>query len=245
MNWYKKICYNSAKGVIPYSDRTPEEKKKIKDFDKRMTTDDWENEYEEGADRHWMDGWTPCPLAKEVVKDLSNFNIKEGKILEIGIGNGRDSIFIAKKGHNVTGIDLSQEPISVAKKRAKKEKVKNVKFEIGDAENLKYKADTFDVVYSVAAIHSTPLQSVLKEIYRVLKPGGTAKLFLYTKMKSGATTTHYWSPAEIKRFAKNEGFKIEKFRESHDTDIVTIPDVKGKVEQESYSAITTLQKPKS
>lgn len=244
MNWYNRIIKSSVDKVIPYSDRTPEEKKKIKDFDKKMTTDSWKEEYDEGTDRHWMDGATPCPLAKEVVKELDDINISTAEILEIGIGNGRDSIFMAKKGHNVIGIDISPEPVSIAKEKAKKGKVENVKFETGDAENLKYEPDTFDVVYSVAAIHSTPLQSVLKEIYRVLKPGGIAKLFLYTKMKSGATTTHYWSPAQIKSIAKKTKFKIKKFREGRQYDTLTIPGVKGKVKQESRSVITTLQKSK-
>lgn len=244
MNWYKRIIKSSANKVIPYSDRTPEEKKKIKNFDKKMTTDSWKQEYDEGTDRHWMDGLTPCPLAKEVVKELDELNISPAEILEIGIGNGRDSIFMAKKGHNVIGIDISPEPVSIAKEKAKKGKIKNVKFETGDAENLKYKSNIFDVVYSVAAIHSTPLQSVLKEVYRILKPGGMVKLFLYTEMKSGVTTTKYWSPAQIKSIAKKVGFEIKKFREGRQIDTLTIPGVEGKVEQKSRSVITTLQKSK-
>jgi len=230
--------------TIPYSQRSPEEKEKIQNFDKKMTTVSWKDEYENGEDRHWMKDWEPCPLAKEVVGELKAAGIKNADVLEIGIGNGRDSIFIAKKGHNVIGIDIAKEPVGIAQEKAKDEGLENITFEVGDAEKLQYDSDTFDAVYSVAAIHSTLLDDTLKEIHRVLKPGGTVKLFLYTKIKTGPKWINYWSPIQIKKIANESGFKIKKFREGHRVDPVEISGVEGEVEQENHFVVTTLQKSK-
>lgn len=228
---------------IPYARRSPEDKKKIQNYDEKMTTSLWKNKYDNGEDRHWMEDLEPSPLAKEVVDELKAAGIKGANVLEIGIGNGRDSIYIAKEGHNVVGIDIANEPVRVTQKKAKDGRLDNATFEIGDAEKLRYDDATFDAVYSVAAVHSTLLDDTLSQIYRVLKPGGTAKLFLYTKIKTGPKWINYWSPVQIKNIANKSGFKIKKFREGHRVDSIEIPGVDGEVEQENHFVVTTLQKP--
>ena len=57
-----------------------------------------------------------------------------------------------------------------------------------DAEHLPFPDDTFDVVYSNGVIHHTPnTQQVVREIFRVLKPGGKAIIMLYAEH-----SWHYW-----------------------------------------------------
>ena len=84
-----------AENVIPYTERPKEEKEIIDKYDKKMQSKDWKDVYDE--DDHWMEGMKPCPLAMELDKDLKRMDIKKADILEIGTGNGRDSIFLAKK----------------------------------------------------------------------------------------------------------------------------------------------------
>lgn len=226
--------------VVPFPKRTPAEKKIIEKYNKQMTSEEWQEAYKEEA--HWMKDKEHSPLADEMIKDLERENIKGANVLEIGAGNGRDSIYMAQKGHNVIGVDIAKKAIETAQKKAKG--IKNVRFEVADAENLQFEPESFDAVYSVAALHSTPLRFTLREINRVLKPGGTAKLFLYTRTKTGAKWVSYWTPGEIKQFAKQEGFRIETFRDKRDAEPIDIPGVEGKVEQETHIAITTLRKPK-
>ncbi len=54
------------------------------------------------------------------------------KLLDLGCGRGRHSITLAGRGYRVKGIDLSEEAIATAKKRAKRQGVANVTFEIRD-----------------------------------------------------------------------------------------------------------------
>ena len=234
----KLVRENLYEQVIPYIKRSKEEKEIINKYDKKMESKDWKKVYDE--DDHWMEGMDPCPLAQELAKDLKHLNKKETNILEIGVGNGRDSIFLAKKGFNVTGIDIAEQPVKIAKKNAKS--LENIKFEVGKAEKLNYDDESFDAVYSVAALHSSIIYDTFAEIYRVLKPGGIVKLFLYTKTKFGKKWTYYWSPEQIKSVAKEIGFKIIKFRTGHNMDKMEIPETEGEIEQNSYLAITTFKK---
>jgi len=88
--------------------------------------------------------------ARAITKILKKYGIYRGTILELGCGNGRISINLAKMGFKVTGIDISSLCLSDAIKRAKKKKIKNVQFIPGDMRNL----DTairrkYDVVISI------------------------------------------------------------------------------------------------
>ena len=91
------------------------------------------------------------------------------KILEIGCGQGFNTQILAKNTKNdVIGIDFSREEIIIAKKR-----YKGVNFEVMNAENLKFKGNTFDKIYAIQILeHVDNLDKVLDEIARVLKPKG-------------------------------------------------------------------------
>ncbi len=230
--------------IIPLQDRPIDEKRKIEAYNKKMDSDEWVKAYESELDmEHFTKDEGHSPLADELLKDLERDEIKKGaNILEIGSGRGRDGIYFAQKGHIVRGIDVSEKAVKISNESAKGQKAT---FEVGDAENLyQFEDSSQDAVYSVAALHGTPIKFTFKEIYRVLKPGGQAKLFLYTRTKTGEKWISYWTPGEIKQYATENNFKIEKFREVSDTDPISIPGVKGKVEQETHIVVTTLRKPK-
>ncbi len=103
-------------------------------------------------------------------------NLKNKKIIDLGCGSGTFSVFLANKGATVFGIDFSIQQIKLAKKNLRKRKrVRNRLFFITkDIEYLKgFKDQSFDIAISVHTIHYVNnLNKSLKEIYRILKPGG-------------------------------------------------------------------------
>lgn len=98
------------------------------------------------------------------------------KVLDIGSGPGELSIQIANRleaGGFLHGIDLSPRMIRLAKKIAAAHGSHNVAFGKGDALNLRFVNNTFDVVVSSNAFPWVPdRKRFLREVYRVLKPGG-------------------------------------------------------------------------
>jgi len=103
----------------------------------------------------------------------------KSKLLEIGCGMGTDLLQIARRNLQVTGIDLTEEGIALAKKRFEIYGLP-AELKVDDAENLSFEDNTFDVVYSFGVLHHTPdTQKSIDEVLRVLKPGGLAVIMLY------------------------------------------------------------------
>ena len=101
------------------------------------------------------------------------------KVLEIGCGLGTDGAQFAKAGADYTGVDLTEAAVELARKRFE---ISNLpgKFQTADAENLEFADGSFDLVYSHGVLHHTPdTARAVREIHRVLRPGGRAVVMLY------------------------------------------------------------------
>jgi ubiquinone/menaquinone biosynthesis C-methylase UbiE len=132
--------------------------------------------------RYRMEPWLPLEL-RTIPKGL-------GKYLEVGCGQGVDSYFICSNLNNndyYTAIDFSTKSIErAANYMTEAGEVFDLKtkpvFLQGDALNIKLNDAEFDFVYSMGVIHHTPdPQQAINEVFRVLKPGGQAKIFLYKR----------------------------------------------------------------
>ena len=109
---------------------------------------------------------------ESVLKDLVPGDPGKNAI-DIGTGRGQFAVYLARLGFCVTGIDLSENMISQAKKHAKKNTLA-IDFKIQDAEELKFNDNTFDVVVSRNLLWTLPdPYKAVKEWRRILKPGGT------------------------------------------------------------------------
>ena len=101
------------------------------------------------------------------------------KVLEIGCGIGTDGAEFAKAGADYTGIDLTPAAIELAERRFRLDNLPG-EFRVSDAERLDFADESFDVVYSHGVLHHTPdIAVAVREIHRVLKPGGRAIVMLY------------------------------------------------------------------
>ncbi|MFX0101822.1 MAG: class I SAM-dependent methyltransferase [Candidatus Hodarchaeota archaeon] len=100
-------------------------------------------------------------------------DVKGKKVIELGCGGGEGSITLALRGALCTGIDMCETQLQIAKQRAKERNV-NVKFLLGDIENLSMlDADQFDMAFSIFCFDwAQDLAKVFKEAWRVLKDDG-------------------------------------------------------------------------
>ena len=116
----------------------------------------------------------PSEFAKTVLSQLSS----GCNLLDVGCGNGRDSMFFANNGMNVTAIDMSQEAISHIKKREPK-----ICAVCGDFAAMPvFDAEQYDGVYSRFFVHAITAEQeaiLLERCYTTLRKGG--KLFIETR----------------------------------------------------------------
>jgi len=96
------------------------------------------------------------------------------KVLDLGCGDGTTAIPLAMLGADVTGIDIASNLVAAGNARAAKAGLKNLRFQEGDATDLKGVADgTFDLTLSVFGAMFAPRPfDVAKEMVRVTKKGG-------------------------------------------------------------------------
>jgi glycosyltransferase involved in cell wall biosynthesis/SAM-dependent methyltransferase len=109
------------------------------------------------------------------------------RVLEIGGGMGTDLAQFASHGAFVTDLDLSSGHLELARENFALRRLHG-DFILHDAESLPFDAGTFDLVYSNGVLHHTPnTRDVVREIHRVLKPGGRVIIMMYAE-----NSIHYW-----------------------------------------------------
>ncbi|MDD4900433.1 MAG: methyltransferase domain-containing protein, partial [Candidatus Omnitrophica bacterium] len=104
------------------------------------------------------------------------------RVLEIGVGLGKDFSRFVGNGARATGIDLSAGSLELTKRRLGLFNLKG-SLCVADAEHLPFKNGVFDLVFSWGVLHHTPgTKKAISELYRCLKPdGGKAIVMLYNK----------------------------------------------------------------
>lgn len=111
--------------------------------------------------------------------------VHEGKdkdVLEIGVGMGTDHAEWAKAcPKSLTGVDLTPRAIEHTEKRFALLGLASELRE-ADAEQLPFDDNSFDLVYSWGVLHHSPnTPQAVKEVYRVLRPGGVTRIMIYHK----------------------------------------------------------------
>jgi len=113
------------------------------------------------------------------VVDFSGY--KDKKILDVGCGTGNDLTRFARGGAKITGIDLAEHSIELAKNNFSMRGLQG-EFQVMDGEALEFEDNSFDMVYCHTVLHFTPdPEKMISEIERVLKPDGEAILMTVNK----------------------------------------------------------------
>lgn len=118
------------------------------------------------------------PYAYDVV-DRYHWEGKE--VLDVGCGQGILLNYLPSLGASVTGVDMSRESIRRALNGARElGHADRVRAFEADAERLPFPDDSFDAAVSFGVLHHTPdTAAAVREIWRVLRPGGAALVMLY------------------------------------------------------------------
>ncbi len=103
--------------------------------------------------------------------DFLRLNSKNSHVLDYGcgVGNSLEKV-VTFKPKKITGIDISEVSIEKAKKISTSNS--NIELLVDNCEKTKFKENTFDLVYGTGILHHLNIELCLKEIKRILKPGG-------------------------------------------------------------------------
>lgn len=190
--------------VVPYSESSLGKKEQVeKMFDHIAPRYDFLNHFlSAGIDKRWR---------KKMVNMLQKSSPKI--ILDVATGTADVAIELTKLNPNsITGIDISRAMLDIGQKKIEEKKLNNlIVLQQADSENLPFEENKFDaitVAYGVRNFEN--LEKGLKEILRVLKPGGTFIVLEFSKPKTFPFKQifkfyfRYFCPLAGKIFAKNK-----------------------------------------
>ncbi len=150
-------------------------------------------------------------------------------VLDMGMGEGRNAVFLAKKGYKVTGIDISSVAVKKAQLLAKEFKVK-IKTVVASLNDYDFGESAFDSIICFYYVD----RSLIEKMTKWLKPGGHIIFEAFNikqrakEAKKAASESYYLKDGEL--FDLFEGFKILKFEEPLHLD--------------NYTSSIIIQKPK-
>ncbi|AFL80698.1 methylase involved in ubiquinone/menaquinone biosynthesis [Aequorivita sublithincola DSM 14238] len=118
---------------------------------------------------------------------INEYDSSNKDTLEIGLGVGADTTQWAAKSKSHTGIDLTDEAVYSTTKHLELLGLKGTIVK-GSAEELPFKNESFDLVYSQGVLHHTDnIENTFSGIHRILRPDGEFIIMLYTK-----DSFNYW-----------------------------------------------------
>jgi SAM-dependent methyltransferase len=134
-------------------------------YDKKSHVESW------SSDEIIESGFDPNEAAL-----LEKIPLKDGKLLLLGVGGGREAIYLARKGFEVTGVDFSEGMVRSALENAKKRGI-TISGLVKEISQLDVPENSYDIVWLSSAMYSSiPTRKrrlmMLKRISKALKPKG-------------------------------------------------------------------------
>jgi len=164
-------------------------------------------EWFDEIDRRFVESSKPYLTSRRPFDRIMPDDLAGRQVLEIGCGIGLHSLELSRRGARVHAVDLTDGAVEATRARMKEFGV-DADVRRADAESLPYPDREFDFVWSWGVIHhSARTARIVREIARVLKPGGQARVMVYNREGSLARLTlfrHYVLGREFIRNSPDE-----------------------------------------
>ena len=126
----------------------------------------WNEKYDKEA---YLFGEKPIPFLVDNIHIL-----RKGKALDVAMGEGRNGVYLATQGFDVTGLDISEKGLEKAHALATKNNV-TVKTKVVDLEKAELESNTYDLILCTYYMD----RGIYKKFYDALKPGGMVLIETY------------------------------------------------------------------
>lgn len=137
-----------------------------------------------------------------LLEKIRSFSLEGKKVLEIGYGMGTDHLALARQGGVMHGIDLTPGNKDITQGRFDLYGF-STDLVVDDAENMPFADASFDFVYSFGVVHHAPsTEKVIREVYRVLKPGGRCWIAVYNR-----SSLYFWWTLFLVQYLLKGGFR--------------------------------------
>ncbi len=139
---------------------------------------------------------------------------KGARILDVGCGAGSNSLYLARRGFRVSGIDIAEGAIQAARARAIAAR-RTVDFQVGDVLRLPYPDGEFGGALDIGCFHTLPIslrRAFAKELARVLKPGARFVLSFFAREYAGTPGPPHRPSLEEATAALEEEFLFRETR---------------------------------
>lgn len=151
------------------------------DWNTPLAVEEFSPEFYERIDRQFFsDAQEYLPARTLPFDRLIPFDgLPEWDVLEIGVGSGSHAGLLARHARSFTGIDLTEYAVRSTSNRLRLAGL-NARVEQMDAEQMAFPDASFDFIWSWGVIHhSSDTSRILREMHRVLRPGGRATVMIY------------------------------------------------------------------
>jgi methyl halide transferase len=159
-----------------------------------MTPHDW--------DQHYVDGnlpWDSGVPSKELIRELDEGSMPTGRAIELGCGTGTNAVYLASRGFDVTGFDVSPAALAAARQKAAQSGAK-VNFAEADLCHFTLDVRPFDFVFDRGCYHAArriDQPGFIKTLKRLTRPGTRFLLLAGNANEKGPPGPPTMTAAEI------------------------------------------------
>ena len=182
---------------------------------RKNSGEEWKEYYKNTGDR---------PHRDTLEKALFRFDKEEavGHAIDLGCGNGRDTIELLRRGWSVLAIDAQKSAIESLKNRPELQDLKaKLVTKISRFEHFSWSAaDLINSSFALPLCHKTDFLNIWRCIFQRLRPGGRFSGLLYGDRDewAGNSTNSHFTLAEVETLTRH--YDVEEFREE-ETDSIT------------------------
>ncbi len=160
-------------------------------------------------------GSTVPPVVKEAMKYISS-----GNALDLGAGNGRNTLFLISESFNVTSVDTSKEGLKILEEKVEdKSKLQTVLSDVREFETDK----KYDIVVAIGLLHFLPKEDgedLIENIQKWTKEGGINVIGAKRSQNRRGDLPHIFKHNELKNYYDRENWEIKEYVELGPTFVI-------------------------